>query len=162
MGIRLLLSRSREREESESEPDDESDSDPDEPELESESESEPESESESDSEPEEDLLVELCVRAASQYDSPDGHGCSTDRLRFLCGGSFPSASLARAFSFSFKILFAVPALQIMNIRNQPTAIRRTHLCLNSSGTSTEGFPSAFAFANRLGFSNSCVRDGREI
>ena len=111
MGTRLLLSRSREREESESEPDDESDSDPDEPELESESESEPESESESDSEPEEDLLVELCVRAASQYDSPDGHGCSTDRLRFLCGGSFPSASLARAFSFSFNILFAVPALQ---------------------------------------------------
>ena len=32
--------------------------------------------------------------------------------------------------------------------------------VNSSGTSTEGFPSAFNFASSFGFSSICVRDGR--
>ncbi len=38
----------------------------------------------------------------------------------------------------------------------------TYLFLNSSGTSTEGFPSVFNLARRLGFSSCAVRDGREM
>lgn len=37
----------------------------------------------------------------------------------------------------------------------------TNLFLNSSGTSTDGFPSAFNLARRRGFSSCAVRDGRE-
>lgn len=37
----------------------------------------------------------------------------------------------------------------------------TDLFLNSSGTSTDGFPSAFNLASRRGLSSCAVRDGRE-
>ena len=37
----------------------------------------------------------------------------------------------------------------------------TNLFLNSSGTSTDGFPSAFNLASTRGFSSCAVRDGRE-
>lgn len=37
----------------------------------------------------------------------------------------------------------------------------SYLDLNSSGTSTDGFPSARILASRLGFSSICVREGRE-
>ena len=36
-----------------------------------------------------------------------------------------------------------------------------HLFLNSSGTSTRGFPSAFNLASKPGFSSICVREGRD-
>jgi len=55
----------------------------------------------------------------------------------------PSGSF-RSSSFASKIRLAVPLF-----------------LLNSSGTSTEGFPSAFNFASNLGFSNSSVREGRD-
>lgn len=65
----------------------------------------------------------------------------------------PSSSLAfpldpsnasRSCSFDSKIRFAVPLF-----------------VLNSSGTSTEGFPSAFNFASNFGFSSISVREGRD-
>lgn len=37
-----------------------------------------------------------------------------------------------------------------------------HLFWNSSGTSTDGFPSAFNFESTRGFSSCCVREGREM
>jgi len=61
-----------------------------------------------------------------------------DLLAFLreLSFSFPFTSLVRSFSFASSILSAVPTL-----------------FLNSSGTSTEGFPSAFSLANNRGFSS---------
>jgi len=56
--------------------------------------------------------------------------------------SFPPFSLS--FSLASKIRFAVPVLLV-----------------NSDGTSTDGFPSAFNFASTPGFSSCCVRDGRD-
>lgn len=54
------------------------------------------------------------------------------------------SSAFRSCSFDSKIRFAVPLFII-----------------NSSGTSTEGFPSAFNFASNLGFSSISVREGRD-
>lgn len=51
---------------------------------------------------------------------------------------------SRSCSFDSKIRFAVPLF-----------------VLNSSGTSTEGFPSAFNFASNFGFSSISVREGRD-
>jgi len=69
-------------------------------------------------------------------------------LRALPSSSldFPldSSSTSRSCSFDSKIRFAVPLF-----------------VLNSSGTSTEGFPSAFSFASNFGFSSNSVRDGRD-
>jgi len=99
-----------------------------------------ESELESDSELDSEPLLE----SESEDDSPDD---LEDRLRRFFDESLSpilSACLARAFSFSSNMRFAVPLL-----------------FLNSSGTSTEGFPSAFSFASTFGFSNCCVREGLE-
>lgn len=69
-------------------------------------------------------------------------------LRALPSSSldFPldSSSTSRSCSFDSKIRFAVPLF-----------------VLNSSGTSTEGFPSAFSFASNFGFSSNSVREGRD-
>lgn len=54
------------------------------------------------------------------------------------------SSASRSCSFDSKIRFAVPLF-----------------VLNSSGTSTEGFPSAFNFASNFGFSSISVREGRD-
>jgi len=62
-------------------------------------------------------------------------------VRFLARSS-PSVSLC--FSLAAKIRSAVPLL-----------------FLNSSGTSTDGFPSALALARRRGLSSCAVREGRE-
>lgn len=78
------------------------------------------------------------------------------RLAFLSGVSFPFplSSFDRSFSFVSKIWFAVPILE-----EEKSAIlghyklRITHGLLNSSGTSTEGFPSVLNFASNFGFSS---------
>jgi len=92
---------------------------------------ESESESESESEVSEEDLEDLLAF-----------------LRALPSSSldFPldSSSTSRSCSFDSKIRFAVPLF-----------------VLNSSGTSTEGFPSAFSFASNFGFSSNSVRDGRD-
>jgi len=93
---------------------------------------EPELEDESESESESELDEEL------DEDVDDDL-----RLR-LPDESFFGSDSSRSFSFAARILFAVPAL-----------------VLNSSGTSTDGFPSAFSFARSCGFSSICVREGRE-
>jgi len=95
---------------------------------------EPESDSESESEDESE-------DEESEFDDDD-----EDRRALLRDGPSPLSlfSFSRSFSFDSRILFAVPLL-----------------VLNSSGTSTDGFPSALSFARTLGFSNCCVRDGRE-
>jgi len=97
----------------------------------------------SDSEPEDedDELEsdsELDSESESEAEDPD---VERESLLFLLrGGSssfaFPFSSFRRSFSLASKILFAVP-----------TGF------LNSSGTSTEGFPSAFNFARSFGFSS---------
>jgi len=105
-----------------------------EPELERESEDALESdadEADSDSEPEDD-------------DSESDEWL--DLRAFFLG--WLSESVACCFSLSFslasKIKFAVPLF-----------------FLNSSGTSTEGLPSALSLASILGFSSISVREGRE-
>jgi len=103
-------------------------------------ESEPELESESESESEsEELDVSEPLDESELLPEP--------RLAFfldlLASLSLPSCT-ALSFSLASNILFAVPLF-----------------CLNSSGTSTLGFPSALSFANRDGFSSNCVRDGRD-
>lgn len=99
--------------------------------LELDPESESDSESESESEVSEEDLEDLLAF-----------------LRALPSSSldFPldSSSTSRSCSFDSKIRFAVPLF-----------------VLNSSGTSTEGFPSAFSFASNFGFSSNSVRDGRD-
>jgi len=95
------------------------------------------SEEESDSESElED--VELDESLSELEDSESEFDAELDRLAFLrrVPLSFPLSSFDRSFSFASKILFAVP-----------TGF------LNSSGTSTEGFPSALSFASNFGFSS---------
>jgi len=68
------------------------------------------------------------------------------RVRSSSSFAFPldPSSTSRSTSFASKIRLAVPLF-----------------ILNSSGTSTEGFPSAFNFASNFGFSNSSVREGRD-
>jgi len=62
-----------------------------------------------------------------------------ERLAFLLSLSFPF-SLSLAFSVNMR--FAVPSF-----------------FLNSSGTSTDGFPATLSLARTLGFSSCCVREG---
>jgi len=72
---------------------------------------------------------------------------SEERFAFFLDFDLPlplSISFSLSFSLASKIRFAVPVL-----------------LLNSSGTSTDGFPSALNFASTPGFSSCCVRDGRE-
>jgi len=96
------------------------------------SETESEPESDDDSDPDSDSGSE-----AEETDAPD------DRfVRFLARSVLSSFSLC--FSLASKIRSAVPLL-----------------FLNSSGTSTDGFPSAFNLASTRGFSSCAVRDGRE-
>jgi len=90
----------------------------------------------------------------SESESLEEEGELDDVHRFLllvASFSFPfpfdfsaSFSFSLSFSFASNILLAVPLL-----------------LLNSSGTSTEGFHSAFSLANNLGFSSCCVREGLE-
>jgi len=99
---------------------------------------EPESESDPELDPE---LSELESESESELEDADGF-----LVRFLddpSSMSFVSCSLA--FSFASNILLAVPLF-----------------VKNSSGTSTEGFPSDFSFPSTRGFSSCCVRDGRVI
>jgi len=56
----------------------------------------------------------------------------------------PGFSFARSFSLASSSLLAVP-----------------FPVLNSSGSSTEGFPSNFSLSNVLTFASCCVLDGRE-
>jgi len=88
-------------------------------------------------------------------------------------------SFSLCFSLASKIRSAVPLLyskSCVRRRSQDkyhTYINRTankgskhqrkctNLVLNSSGTSTDGFPSAFNLASTRGFSSCAVRDGRE-
>jgi hypothetical protein len=91
---------------------------------------------ESDSE----LEVELdeSLSELEDEDSESESDVESERLAFLRGGvsfPFPLSSFDRSFSFASKILFAVPIG-----------------FLNSSGTSTEGFPS-LSFASNFGFSS---------
>jgi len=107
-------------------------------ELERESELDSESESESDESELDELESESELESEPEEDD--------DRFCFffaLLLSSF-SFTAARSFSFAASILSAVPLF-----------------VLNSSGTSTLGFPDACSFASSFGFSNCCVRDGRE-
>jgi len=119
-----------------------------EPELDLDVESEPDSESEPEAESEE--KPEECETLEREDVDASEDRLARFRGRFF---SFPfllpsSATLAwtccLSFSLDSRILLATPLL-----------------FLNSSGTSTEGFPSALSFASSLGFSSCCVRDGRE-
>lgn len=103
-------------------------------------ESEPEEDPDSDSDEEPDEESE------SESEEDEDEGDDDDRRALFFDGPSPLSliSFSRSFSLFSRILFAVPLL-----------------FLNSSGTSTDGFPSALSFANSLGFSNCCVRDGRE-
>jgi len=103
-------------------------------------ESEPESESDCDEESESESSLEL-------ESEPDDEPESEDVLLALFFDGPPPLSFicfSRSFSFVSNILLAVPLL-----------------FLNSSGASTDGFPSALSLANSRGFSSCCVRDGRE-
>lgn len=103
--------------------------------LESESESEVEVVSESESESDDESEVD-----ESKLDDPD----LLDLRAFFLLSDVGSFSFSRSFSFSSRIRLAVPVFVV-----------------NSSGTSTEGLPSALSFASTSGFSSICVRDGRD-
>jgi len=103
----------------------------------SELESESESESE-ESEPESEFEVD--ESESDELERLDLRAFFLDLLFEAVAFSFFSLS----FSFPSKIWFAVPLF-----------------FLNSSGTSTEGLPSAFSLASTLGFSSISVREGRE-
>jgi len=99
------------------------------------SDSEPEDEDEDD---ELESDPELESESESESEDPD---VKRESLLFLLRGgfssfAFPFSSFRRSFSLASNILFAVP-----------TGF------LNSSGTSTEGFPSALNFARSFGFSS---------
>lgn len=96
-------------------------------------ESEPELESESDPEPEPD--------DESESSESESESEEDERLAFFRSLSFP---FSRSFAFSSRMRFAVPSF-----------------VLNSSGTSTEGFPAALSLTRTLGFSSCSVRDGLE-
>jgi len=100
-------------------------------------ESEPEpDDSEAESEPESD--------DDSDPDSEEEGETLDDRFfRFFARSVF-SSPFSRSFSLASKIRSAIPVL-----------------FLNSSGTSTDGFPSAFDLARRRGLSSCAVREGRE-
>jgi hypothetical protein len=98
-----------------------------------------------------ELADELDSESESDSESELSEEVLEDLLAFF--RVLPSSSLAfplnpssasRSCSFDSKIRFAVPLF-----------------VLNSSGTSTEGFPSAFNFASSFGFSSISVREGRD-
>lgn len=138
--MRLFLSRSLERDESELEDERESESESSLSSLECEA--DVESESESDSESDSDVEEE-CESEPSEVDR-------LDLLAFFLGSDVDaeevvdSFSLALSFSLASRIRLAVPLFFV-----------------NSSGTSTDGFPSALSLASNLGFSIICVLDGRD-
>ena len=90
------------------------------------------------------------------------------RVRLRDESSFVSpSSFFRSFSFVSRILFAVPTLErLCCIRHDGLKKRKgtkiTYFVLNSSGTSTDGFPSAFNLASTHGFSSCWVREGCEM
>lgn len=99
-----------------------------------------------------ELADELDPESESDSESELSEEDLEDLLAFF--RILPSSSLAfasdpssasRSCSFDSKIRFAVPLF-----------------VLNSSGTSTEGFPSAFNFASNFGFSSIAVREGRDM
>lgn len=137
--MRLFLSRSLERDESELDDERESESESSLSSLECEVDVESESESDSESD--------------SDVDEGESEPPEVDRLdlrAFFLGSDVDaeevvdSFSLALSFSLASRIRFAVPLFFV-----------------NSSGTSTDGFPSAFSLASSLGFSIICVLDGRD-
>ena len=85
--------------------------------------------------------------------------CRLYRLAFLRGVSlpFPLSSFDRSCSFASKILSAVPILEEKDWCQQhwlnEIQLKAAHGFLNSSGTSTEGFPSVLNFASNFGFSS---------
>lgn len=137
--MRLFLSRSLERDESELDDERESESESSLSSLECEVDVESESESDSESD--------------SDVDEGESEPSEVDRLdlrAFFLGSDVDaeevvdSFSLALSFSLASRIRFAVPLFFV-----------------NSSGTSTDGFPSALSLASNLGFSIICVLDGRD-
>jgi hypothetical protein len=92
-------------------------------------------ESDSESEPESELSEEDLEDLLAFF-----------RVLLSSSLAFPldPSKASRSCSFDSKIRFAVPLF-----------------VLNSSGTSTEGFPSAFNFASNFGFSSIAVREGRD-
>lgn len=80
--------------------------------------------------------------------------------------SFP-LPFSLSFSLASSIRFAVPLLlaqisdQTYGAQNDYAHNEYTYLLLNSSGTSTEGFPSSLNLARSAGFSSCFVRDGRD-
>lgn len=156
-GTRLLLLRSREREDSEPELELESESDA----LESDAD-----ETDTDSELEDDDL-ELVERVdLREYDvgGEDALGVRAYLRAFFL--DLPSDPITFCFSLSFSLAsrmkFAVPLLDDGEKHSQTTETRDvTYFFLNSSGTSTEGLPSALSLANTFGFSSISVREGRE-
>jgi hypothetical protein len=142
--LRRLRSRSLEESESESDAD-----------LDSESLSELESD-ESEPEDDDDLVLVL---------SKNWHRRRKDQAhllaRFLDDPSSVSfVNFSLSFSLASNILLAVPLLQLKVRHESNHQYGYTNFVKNSSGTSTEGFPSAFSFASTRGFSSCCVRDGR--
>jgi len=101
-------------------------------------ESEPESESLEESELESELDPEFDVE-----DESESERFTLFELTLLVFFSL-SFSLSLAISLASRMRSAVPLLFI-----------------NSSGTSTDGFPSALNFISTPGFSSCCVRDGRD-
>ncbi len=137
-------------------PDDSEEDEPEslsEPDVESEFESE--SEFELESEEELDLALPRTISASVVLSVTK---CTHLFLLPSTALSFSSLS----FSFAAKILLAVPFLliagQLPQHKHEKSA---AYGFLNSSGTSTEGFPSALSFASTRGFSSCCVLEGRD-
>jgi len=101
-----------------------------------------------ESEPESELELELESESGSELSESDELFEPEDDLEddrpLLCEDSPSFSSSARSFSLASNMRFAVPLF-----------------FLNSSGTSTDGLPSALSFASTRGFSSICVREGRE-
>jgi len=94
---------------------------------------------ESESESEDELESE----SESEPDDDESEPEEAEPLRRLLDPACFS-SFILSFSLSSRILFAIP-----------------FFLMNSSGTSTEGLPSALSLASSFGFSSCWVRDGRE-
>ena len=97
---------------------------------------------------------------SSLHEYKTSNGLSYLRAFFLLSdvGSF---SFSRSFSFSSRIRLAVPVLYDDQGEMGLYGAEDAHFVVNSSGTSTEGLPSALSFASTSGFSSICVRDGRD-
>jgi len=91
---------------------------------------------------------ELEFDSLSELDSDDeSESEGEERFAF-----FLDLDLSLPLSFSFSLSFSLAS----RIRSAVPV-----LLLNSSGTSTDGFPTAFSFDSTPGFSSCCVRDGRD-